>query len=70
MVAVKNAKVEFPDDPVVQDSTLPLQGLRVCSLVWELRSCMQYCASKKKKLQKMSNLSDIKLKEPLSSAAI
>ena len=39
---------DFPGGPVVK-ILLPLQGVRVHSLVRELRSCMPHSASKKKR---------------------
>ena len=42
---------DFPGGPVVK-ILLPLQGVRVHSLVRELRSCMPHSASKKKKRER------------------
>ena len=39
----------FPGGPVVKDSTVPMQGARVQSLVGELRFCTLYSKAKKKK---------------------
>ena len=42
----------FPGGPVVKDSTVPMQGAWVKSLVGELRFCMLYSTAKKKKKKK------------------
>ena len=42
----------FPGGPVVKDSTVPMQGAWVKSLVGELRFGMLYSTAKKKKKKK------------------